>query len=69
MPGKSSQMKVNGLAPDNVTYTSVIGVLCNAIRLEEAVAIFEQTDESREVPCVYVSKTMMMQYGLSRMFN
>ncbi|KAJ0111813.1 hypothetical protein Patl1_01211 [Pistacia atlantica] len=36
------EMKADGLAPDDVTYTSMIGVLCKANRLDEAVELYEQ---------------------------
>ena len=46
----------NGLSPDNVTYTSMIGVLCKANRLDEAVNIFEQIDLNRKVLCAYANR-------------
>ncbi|KAG4952888.1 Pentatricopeptide repeat-containing protein [Glycine max] len=49
--------------PDDVTYTSMIGVLCKAERVDEAVELLEELDSNRSVPCVYAYNTMIMGYG------
>ena len=50
------EMRTHGLSPDDVTYISMIGVLCKANRLDEAVNIFEQIDLNRKVLCAYANR-------------
>ena len=41
----------------------MIGVLCKAERVDEAVELLEELDSNRSVPCVYAYNTMIMGYG------
>ncbi|KAK6138927.1 hypothetical protein DH2020_027342 [Rehmannia glutinosa] len=57
------EIKSHGLKPDDVSYTSMIGVLCKASKMAEVVELFEQMELNREVPCAYAYNTMIMGYG------
>ncbi|KAF8387915.1 hypothetical protein HHK36_026577 [Tetracentron sinense] len=46
-------MKAQGLVPDDVTNTSMIGVLCKANRLDEAVELLKQMELKRKFAEAY----------------
>lgn len=57
------EMKSKGISPDEVTYTTMIGVLCKAPKLTEAAELLDAMDLTRNVPCSYSYNTMIMGYA------
>jgi pentatricopeptide repeat protein len=63
------ELKLQGLQPDDVSYTSMIWVLCKAGRLGEAEELFGQMEVERAVPCAYAYNTLIMGYGSAGRFD
>jgi pentatricopeptide repeat protein len=52
------ELKAQGRMLDDVSYTSMIWVLCKAGRLGESGELFNQMEAERSVPCAYAYNTM-----------